>query len=291
MEKELVIRDPENKRIKQMIKIDISAEIQAECKRSLDFVLFQQSQQISQLFEFIDQKHTYGIMAEIGTAILGIDEFNSLDADEKKLYQFQYHICFDKLCYSLINLCTQLIFSLARLPDNLLDQTFIKKTIEMIYSSSEVYINKSNNIFSGQKEVLNGLIKKLIELYNQKLNTAILLCEQNNSFWERTLIFSQSINQGCTLFDAFANVLIYSENQNQFKNYLIANKLNINFIESLNLEYNKKYEIPNTKFCIEELKSGNLKEARRIALKKHAKEAEKYLKNDDNDNFPDLVYD
>ena len=91
MEKEIVIRNPENKRIQQMVKVDISEEIESECKRCFNEVLFKQSQQISQLFELIDQKHTYGIISEIATAILGIDEFNSLNNDNKKRYQSQYH--------------------------------------------------------------------------------------------------------------------------------------------------------------------------------------------------------
>lgn len=232
MEKEIVIRNPENKRIQQMVKVDISEEIESECKRCFNEVLFKQSQQISQLFELIDQKHTYGIISEIATAILGIDEFNSLNNDNKKRYQSQYHRNMDRVFYCLINLSTQLTFSLSMLDDNILDQTFIKTTIQTILFLNENYINKfQNNIMPSQKEVLNGLINKLVGEYNKRINKAIFLCEQNDSWWSRAIIFSNSTLNGCSYFEAFANVLVNSQNKTQFKQRLIENKLNITIKE------------------------------------------------------------
>lgn len=247
MENEVIIRDPHNKRIRKIIKVDISREIQNECQKSMEFILFTQSQQITQLFSLLDVKHSWGIISELGSAVLGIDEYDQINEKQLKRYSTQYQRCYDKLNYGLTNISNQLIFTLENIPDNCLDQPFIKKTIETIIFLQEKYINNTkNNILPVQKELLNGCIKKLIKVYNERLDNAIYSCEQNNSWWSKAVIFSQSINSGYSWLHACNNVLVYSENQNQFKQYLINNKLNINFIEIENLEYDKKNEISNT---------------------------------------------
>ena len=225
----------------------------------MEFILFKQSQQITQLFFLLDVKHSWGIISELGNAVLGIDEYDQIDEEQfKRGYLSQYQRCYDKLNYALTNISNQLIFTLENIPDNCLDQPFIKKTIETIIFLQEKYINNiKNNILPVQKELLNGCIKKLIEIYNKRLDNVIQLCEQNNSWWPKAVIFSQSINSGYSWLHACNNVLVYSENQRQFKQHLINNKLNINFIEIQKLEYNKKNGIPNTEFCIGESKNGD----------------------------------
>lgn len=274
MEKEIVIRDPKNKRIRKIIKVDISKEVQNEYQRNMELILFEQSQQISQIFSLLDAKQSWGILSELGSAVLGINEYENNKEKQLKRYSAQYQRCYDKLNYGLLNLSSQLLFALEKIPDNYLDQKFIKYTIETIIFLQEKYINNDkNNIFSAQKEVLNGTIKKLVEIYNKKLDNAILLCEQNNSWWSKLLGFSQLINNGYDWITACTNILVYSENQNQFMQYLQSNKLNISFSEINKLEHNYEQEIPNCEFCIEEPKNGDIKESKRKALKEHAKEA------------------
>ncbi len=62
---ELVIRDPKNKRIRKLLKVDISKEIKNECKKCMEKVLFEQSQEIYELFQLIDKKQTFGLISEI----------------------------------------------------------------------------------------------------------------------------------------------------------------------------------------------------------------------------------
>lgn len=243
MEYEIVIRDPDNKRIRKMIKVDISEEIQYECQRNMDVILFEQSQQISQIFSLLDAKQSWGILSELGSAVLGINEYENNKEKQLKRYSAQYQRCYDKLNYGLLNLSSQLLFALEKIPDNYLDQKFIKYTIETIIFLQEKYINNDkNNIFSAQKEVLNGTIKKLVEIYNKKLDNAILLCEQNNSWWSKLLGFSQLINNDYNWVCAFANILVDSADQKQFMQHLQSNKLNINFSELKILEENTEFQ-------------------------------------------------
>lgn len=252
MEIEQVIRDPDNKRIKKMFKIDLTREIQNEFHRSFEQIIYQQSQQISELFGLLDTKHTYGILSEIGSAVLGIDEFNDRMPNSEffKKHHSQYNRCLDKTHYGLINLSTQLIYALTHMPDNILDQVFIKQTIETIIFLNTTYLSKNpNNILPSQTELLNGLIKQLLEIYNQKLDHALELCNQNDSWWTRATIFLNSALNGANYFEAFSNVLINSVNQAQFKLNIQKNKILIDYKELPFIDDQKsvKIETKNTK--------------------------------------------
>lgn len=237
---EFVIRDPKNKRIRKMVKINIPESIKQECEKSMDYVLFIQDQQISELFKIIDQKQSFGILSVIGSCILGIENYKN--EESKKRYIPQYHRCYNSLYESLVNLSGQLIFSLTYLDPRLLDQAFIKKTIESIVQLQMEYINSNkNNIFPSQKEFLNGQIKELIELYNNRIQKAIESCNMNDSWWSRITIFDNSIYKGCSYFEAYANILINSRNQTQYKQQLLKNKIDITFEELPNHE-NKQLE-------------------------------------------------
>ena len=237
MKKEIVIRNPDNKRIKQMVKVDITTEIQLECKRSVECIFFQYVQNVSNLFQLVDNKQTYGILAEIAGAIIGLDEYRT---NRDKKYLSQYKCSYNKLYFCLVNLSNQLIFLITHV-DIPLDQPFIKKTIQAIFNLNEKYISESN-MFSSQKELLNGHIKRLIEIYNIKLNHAIQHCEQNNSWQNKLLIFAQSIDPEQNMISlpefliAYNNVLVFSENQNQYKQHLEENKINIVYSEGTKLE-------------------------------------------------------
>lgn len=239
---ELVIRDSKNKRIRKFVKINIHESIKQECEKSMDYVLFIQAQQISELFKIIDQKQSFGIISVIGSCILGIDDYNIQNEEFKKRYNAQYHRCYNDLYENLVNLSGQLIYSLTNLDDRLLDQVFIKETIESIVHLQSKYINSNkNNILPLQKEFLNGQIKELIELYNKRIQNAIDFCNKNDSWWSRITIFDNSMYNGCSYFEAFANVLINSINQTQYKQQLLKNKIDITFEELPNHE-NKQLE-------------------------------------------------
>ena len=90
MEKEIVIRDPKNKRIRKIIKVDISKEVQNEYQRNMELILFEQSQQISQIFSLLDAKQSWGILSELGSAVLGINEYENNKEKQLKRYSAQY---------------------------------------------------------------------------------------------------------------------------------------------------------------------------------------------------------
>lgn len=240
MEKEWGIRDPDNKRIQKMVKVDITKEIQEECKRNFELILFRQAEQVSQLFFMIDEKHTYGIISELANAVLGIEEYEAFENQaDKKRFASQYHRCLDNINKGLTNLSTQLIFALKNIPQNVLDQNFIKNTIETVLQLQLNFINlKQNNILPSQKEFLNGLIKELVELYNSQIEQAIRECDDNNTFWRKTNIFIDSMNNGCSYLQACANVLVYSNSQEQFRKHLLNNRIDIKFIEEQTKEDN-----------------------------------------------------
>lgn len=243
MEYEIVIRDPDNKRIRKMIKVDISEEIQYECQRNMDVILFEQSQQISQIFSLLDTKQSWGIISELASAVLGINEYEKeYEKQFLQRYLAQYQNCYDKLNYGLLNISRQLLFALEKIPNEYLDQKFIKNTVEAIISLQEKYINnKKNIILPSQKEILNGTIKKLVETYNQRLDNIILLCKRNNSCWSKLDNFGELLKNNDLLY-AFANIVVYSINQKQFMQNLQSNKLNINFSEVKILEENTEFE-------------------------------------------------
>ena len=229
---ELVIRDPNNKRIRKLVKVDIKKEIEQESLESMNFVLFNVSQQISELFQLIDHKQSFGFFSEIASCIIGIDEYNSFDEKNKKRYNPQYNRSYNTLYTNLVNLSGQFIFSLKSLDDRLLDQIFIKKIIETIFFLQRNYINNNtNNILPAQKEFLSGLLKELIELYNKRIQHAVELCNKNDSWWSRITIFDNSMYNGCSYFEAFSNVLINSMNQSQYKQQLLINRIDISFKE------------------------------------------------------------
>ena len=97
---------------------------------------------------------------------------------------------------------------------------------------------KQNNILPSQKEFLNGLIKELVELYNSQIEQTIRECDYNNTFWRKTNIFIDSMNNGCSCLQACANVLVYSNSQEQFRQHLLNNRIDIKFIEEQTKEDN-----------------------------------------------------
>ena len=136
------------------------------------------------------------------------------------------------------------------MPDNILDQVFIKQTIETIIFLNTTYLSKNpNSILPSQTELLNGLIKQLLEIYNQKLDHALELCNQNDSWWTRATIFLNSALNGANYFEAFSNVLINSVNQAQFKLNIQKNKILIDYKELPFIDDQKsvKIETKNTK--------------------------------------------
>ena len=233
MIKEYVVRDENNSRIKKMVKVDITETIKTECKSCLDAVLFKQCQQIAAAFQCIDSKHTYGILSEIKNIILGLDEYQSMDEQNQNVYSVSYNINLSNLVSLLVNLSTQMLFPLTYIDDNCLDQKFIHKTILMIWWTSVKYINSDNNsILPAQKEQLNGLIKKLIDLYNNKLDNAIVNYNQNCNLWTSMII--QKNMTFCGLpYLAFQQILTISNNQAEFVNFLRANKIDLLFEEKL----------------------------------------------------------
>ena len=233
MIKEYVVRDDKNSRIKKMIKVDISEEIKKECELCFEAVLFKECQQIAAAFQCIDSKHTYGILSEIKNIILGLDEYQSMDENNQNIYSESNNINISNLQSLLVNLSAQMIFALTNINDNCLDQNFIHKTILMILWTSQKYINSDNNsILPAQKEYLNSCIKKLIFLYNNKLDNAIINYNQNCNLWTSMII--QENMTFCGLpYLAFQQILTISNNQAEFVNFLKANKINLIFEENL----------------------------------------------------------
>ncbi|MBO4639323.1 MAG: hypothetical protein J5710_06155 [Treponema sp.] len=232
MIKEYVVRDENNSRIKKIIKVDISEEIKKECELCFEAVLFKECLQIAAAFQCIDSKHTYGILSEIKNIILGLDEYQNMDEYIQNNYSESNNINLSNLQSLLVNLSTQMIFALTNINDNCLDQNFIHKTILMILWTSEKYINSNNSILPAQKEYLNSLIKKIIFLYNNKLDNAIFNYNQNCNLWTSKIL--QDNMTFCGLpYLAFQQILTISNNQAEFVNFLKANKINLIFEENL----------------------------------------------------------
>lgn len=231
MLKEYVVRDEKNSRIKKMVKMDISAEIKKECERCFETVLFKECQQIAAAFQCIDSKHTYGILSELKNIIFGLDEYQSMDEKKQNVYSISNNINLSNLQLLLVNLSTQMIFALTNINDNCLDQSFIHKTILMIYWANDKYIGRDNNyILPAQKENLNTLIKNLIFLYNDKLDKTILHCNQNCNFWKSVIM--QNNMTFCGLpYLAFQEILTISNNQTEYVNFLKKNKINLPYEE------------------------------------------------------------
>lgn len=78
-------------------------------------------------------------------------------------------------------------------------------------------------------------------MYNKRIQNAIDFCNKNDSWWSRITIFDNSMYNGCSYFEAFANVLINSISQTQYKQQLLKNKIDITFEELPNHE-NKQLE-------------------------------------------------
>lgn len=232
MEREFVIRDEINKRIRKMYKVDITEEIQNECKKCFEYFLNHESQMIAAAFQYVDTKHTYGILSEIQNVVLGLQEYNDLNEQEKKIYKKSNESNEVSLQSFLVNLTSQMIFAIGQLDDNCLDQIFIHNTILSICYLNDKYIGGSCIILPSQREFLNGLIKKLIDLYNSRLEYAILECNKKSNFW-KGFIYQNNITPYGLPLNAIQNIMTISNNQIEYVNYLNANKINLKFVENM----------------------------------------------------------
>ena len=109
----------------------------------------------------------------------------------------------------------------------------------------------------------------------------------NNIFTSFNQFISGSYSNGFFVknnFNESSLLLDYTELYNLDKKI----KRNLGNIEIISLE--SRNTIPNTTFDIDEPKNGDIKNARKKALRKLSKESEKYLTPENDDNFPDLVY-
>lgn len=195
MEKEIVIRDPQNKRIQKLLKIDISEEIKNECYKCLEKVLFEQSQEIYELFQLIDKKQTFGLISEISSCVLGIEEYLNMDEENKTRYLSQYYQSIYNLYSNLVNLSSQLIFAIKEFPDEVFDQVFIKNTIQALLYLKSKYIMTENNLFTSQEEVLLGQLFQLIRLYNSRIQNLIDKCQNDNSMKNKISNFINDFQQ------------------------------------------------------------------------------------------------
>ncbi len=137
------------------------------------------------------------------------------------------------------------------------------------------------------KSPINKILRRGKEMERKLLNSLNSLKQTyNNIFGSFNLFISNSYSNGFFVKDSLNNfnentlLLDYSELNNLYID--IINRLkNVKLVTRMNA-------LPNVTFCIQEPENwDDVKKVRQ----KHAKEVEKYLKHDDNDNLPDLVYD
>ena len=84
------------------------------------------------------------------------------------------------------------------------------------------------------------------------------------------------------MIEALDKILVLSENQDQFKQHLVKNKINIKFNEKNNLKYDHN-ELKSTikDFSSSKSKSVNIKEDVKNVLEKHNEENENNLADED----------
>ena len=123
---EIVTRDPKNQRIQAMFRADLSDEIRSEIKIGLENVLYKQTMQFEYLFQLIDFKQLSGLLMEMKTSVLGVDEYRRMGVEEKKIFSSQYYRDLDSIFNCLINIVTQLLIDVKKFPDGFFDQSFIR---------------------------------------------------------------------------------------------------------------------------------------------------------------------
>ena len=228
-EVEVVVREPKNQRIRTMFKANLSEMIRSEIKISLENVLYQQTMQFEYLFQLIDYKQLSGLLMELKTSILGIDEFNKLSKEERKIYSAQYFRDLDSIFNSLINIVTQLLIDVKKIPDGFFDQTFIRNLILSLIGVKQLYIDTNMHLMPAKKKLLNGLIKDLIESYNFRLSSILTKIDCQENFFSRILLFSQYLAQFHDITVASFEFIKDSQNIVDFREQVKQNLIDITF--------------------------------------------------------------
>lgn len=228
VEREYVIRDQQQK-IRAHYKVNISNEIEIICKKNFEQLFYEQTKNFIDLFMLLDSKQICGLLGEIQINLVGINDYDNLSTETKRKCFVQLQRCYDGILTNMTNIIYQLLFALRTMQDNILDQPFLSKMIYGLFELQTIIDDKRNNLIPTQKEVIHFLVKELIDLYNSRLDRAIQQCCINSSFWTKCSIFSNLINQGYSLLDASYQLFVISDNQENYKNYLIANKIHIDY--------------------------------------------------------------
>lgn len=144
---EVVERDS-NKRFAHFYKMNISDAVRSEMASVAADIRGDFTNQLIYVWNTIDAKQSYGVMAEMNLARDGIDEWQH-SQDESKIPQ--YHSCIYKLMYGTSNLATQVLFSLSQMPLEVLDQKFIHDTILFLMDAYSSLPATQDYIFEGRK--------------------------------------------------------------------------------------------------------------------------------------------
>ncbi len=227
---EVVVRNPNNQRIRTMFKMNCKKHVEELCKNCFEMILYQQTMQFEYLFQLLDYKQISGFLMELKSAILGIEDFRTFDSAKKKIYSVQYNRDIDTVYNCLVNIATQMLIDVKKFPDGFFDQAFIHDFVLMILEAKQRFLSSKNFITESKKEFLDGLIKDLIEAYNFRLETVLAKIESSENFFSRLLTFSQYLAQFKDITVASFEFVKDSNNLSEFKEQIIKNKIDISYI-------------------------------------------------------------
>ena len=227
---EVVVRNPNTQRIRTMYKMNIMREVQNVCKNCFETILFQQTMKFEFLFQLLDYKQISGFLMELKSAILGVEDFKKYDSDMRKRYVAQYNRDIDTIYRCTVNIATQMLIDVKKFPDGFFDQEFIHDFILMILETKERFLDSKNLLGDSKKELLEGLMKELIEAYNFRLDSVLTKIDSQDNFFAKILTFSQYLARFQDITVASFEFIRDSNTLYEFREHIIKNKININYI-------------------------------------------------------------